>query len=406
MHAKDEVVVLGVTGSIAAYKSAEIVTRLIRLGYSVQVIMTESAIQFVSPLTFQTLSKNSVITSLFTPNLQCEVEHIALVDKCKLLLIAPATANIISKIAHGIADDFLSTFAVAYNQQILIAPAMNHHMWNNSIIQENVKKLQQRGVSFVLPEYGRLACGVEAQGRLAEIKNIIDAVEIIIHKPKSLTGKTVVITAGATREMIDPVRYISNPASGKTGYALAKSAKKFGAKVILISGYATIDVPWGIDEYYKAGSAKEMKEKVMECMHSADIFISAAAVSDYTPEKVYNQKLKKTDKEEIILRLKTTDDILEGVSKKYKDHRILVGFAAETENVVENAKAKLDKKQLDIIVANDVSRKDIGFGSDKNEVIIITRYGSIEELPCITKQEIADRLMMNIVDMINDSSGE
>ncbi|MEK7274622.1 MAG: bifunctional phosphopantothenoylcysteine decarboxylase/phosphopantothenate--cysteine ligase CoaBC, partial [Candidatus Desantisbacteria bacterium] len=287
-------IALGITGSIAAYKAAELTNRLMRLGYNVHVVMTENALSFVSPLTFQTLSKNPVITSLFSANSRFDVEHISLAEQADLLLIAPATANIISKIACGIADDFLTTLALTMRDQILIAPAMNTRMWHNPILQENIQRLEQRGIRFITPEYGRLACGTEGDGRLASIERIIDAVDVVIGEKgekgeqegkKILRAKTVLITAGPTREMIDPVRYISNPSSGKMGYSLAMTAKRMGARVILISGPTSIDTPVGV-EIHRVTSACEMRDKVMEYLEESDILISAAAVSDYMPVEV------------------------------------------------------------------------------------------------------------------------
>lgn len=389
-------IVLGITGSIAAYKAAGLTNQLMKLGYNIHVVMTKSATSFVSPLTLQTLSKNPVITSLFSSDSQFEIEHIALSDRCNLLLIAPATANIISKIACGIADDFLSTFALTMGSQILIAPAMNTRMWHNSIIQENIKRLEQRGIQFITPEYGCLACGIEGDGRLASLERIIDAVEVNLNKENMLQAKTVLVTAGPTQEMIDPVRYISNPSSGKMGYSLAKAAKRMGARVILISGPTYLDTPYGV-EMHRVISACEMRDKVMEYLELADIFISAAAVSDYMPIGVSKEKLKK-DACEITLKMQQTPDILMTVADKKCD-KIMIGFAAESQNMIENAVKKLKEKNLDFIVANDITRNDIGFGSDQNEVTIIDKHGGQERIPLLSKDKIADCIMRRIAGM-------
>ncbi|MBI4777630.1 bifunctional phosphopantothenoylcysteine decarboxylase/phosphopantothenate--cysteine ligase CoaBC [Candidatus Desantisbacteria bacterium] len=391
-------IVLGITGSIAAYKAAGLTNQLMKLGYDVHVVMTKSATSFVSPLTFQTLSKNPVITSLFSSDSQFEIEHISLAEKCNLLLIAPATANIISKIACGIADDFLSTFALTMGSQILIAPAMNTRMWHNPILQKNIYRLEQENIRFVTPEYGRLACGTEGDGRLASLERIIDAVEKDPMEEDVLKGRTVLITAGPTREMIDPVRYISNPSSGKMGYSLARAAKRMGARVILISGPTCLDTPSGV-EIRRVISACQMRDNVMECIESADIFVSAAAVSDYMPVEMSNEKLKK-GADKITLQMQQTPDILMEVASK-RCNKIMVGFAAESQNILKNAVKKLREKNLDFIVANDITRNDIGFGSDQNEVTIIDKHGEQEKIPMLSKDKIAECIMNRIAEMMS-----
>lgn len=399
-------IVLGVTGSIAAYKAAALTSQLVKLGYEVHVVMTMAATSFVSPLTFQTLSKNPVTTGLFSSDSRFEIEHISLAERCDLLLIAPATANIISKIACGIADDFLSTFALTKVSPILIAPAMNTRMWHNPILQENIQRLEQgAGVQFITPEYGCLACGTKGDGRLATLERIIDAVEMTLAKENVLQGKTVLITAGPTQEMIDPVRYISNPSSGKMGYSLARVARKMGARVVLISGPTCIDPPFGV-EIHRVISACQMRDGVMEYLESADIFISAAAVSDYMPVIINKEKLKKevaplADADEITLLLKATPDILRLIAAN-KGNKIMVGFAAESQDIVENAVKKLKEKNLDFIVANDISRSDIGFGSDQNEVTIIDRQGGQERVPLIAKEQVAEYILRRVVGVIQE----
>ncbi|MFH1962071.1 MAG: bifunctional phosphopantothenoylcysteine decarboxylase/phosphopantothenate--cysteine ligase CoaBC [bacterium] len=391
-------IVLGVTGSIAVYKAAGLTSQLMKLGYNVHVVMTKAATSFVLPLTFQTLSKNPVITSLFSSDSQFEIEHISLAERCDLLLIAPATANIISKIACGIADDFLSTFALAFRSPILIAPAMNTRMWHNPILQENIQRLKQRGVQFITPEYGGLACGTSGDGRLASLERIIDAVGAdLCVCPNRLQDKTILITAGPTREMIDPARYISNPSSGKMGYSLARAAQRMGARVVLISGPTCLDTPFGV-EIHRVISACEMRDKVMECLDAADIFISAAAVSDYMPVGVSDEKLKK-GAVEITLKMQQTPDILKTVADK-KGAKIMVGFAAESHDLIENAVKKLKEKNLDFIVANDISRKDIGFGADQNEVTIIDKESRQEKIPLLSKDRIAECIMSRIIEVL------
>ncbi|MBU0702008.1 bifunctional phosphopantothenoylcysteine decarboxylase/phosphopantothenate--cysteine ligase CoaBC [bacterium] len=391
-------IVLGVTGSIAVYKAAGLTSQLMKLGYNVSVVMTKAATSFVLPLTFQTLSKNPVITSLFSSDSQFEIEHISLAERCDLLLIAPATANIISKIACGIADDFLSTFALAFRSPILIAPAMNTRMWHNPILQENIQRLKQRGVQFITPEYGGLACGTSGDGRLASLERIIDAVGAdLCVCPNRLQDKTILITAGPTREMIDPARYISNPSSGKMGYSLARAAQRMGARVVLISGPTCLDTPFGV-EIHRVISACEMRDKVMECLDAADIFISAAAVSDYMPVGVSDEKLKK-GAGEITLKMQQTPDILKTVADK-KGAKIMVGFAAESHDLIENAVKKLKEKNLDFIVANDISRKDIGFGADQNEVTIIDKESRQEKIPLLSKDRIAECIMSRIIEVL------
>jgi len=391
-------IVLGVTGSIAVYKAAGLTSQLMKLGYNVSVVMTKAATSFVLPLTFQTLSKNPVITSLFSSDSQFEIEHISLAERCDLLLIAPATANIISKIACGIADDFLSTFALAFRSPILIAPAMNTRMWHNPILQENIQRLEQRGVQFITPEYGGLACGTSGDGRLASLERIIDAVGAdLCVCPNRLQDKTILITAGPTREMIDPARYISNPSSGKMGYSLARAAQRMGARVVLISGPTCLDTPFGV-EIHRVISACEMRDKVMECLDAADIFISAAAVSDYMPVGVSDEKLKK-GAGEITLKMQQTPDILKTVADK-KGAKIMVGFAAESHDLIENAVKKLKEKNLDFIVANDISRKDIGFGADQNEVTIIDKESRQEKIPLLSKDRIAECIMSRIIEVL------
>ncbi|MEW6607154.1 MAG: bifunctional phosphopantothenoylcysteine decarboxylase/phosphopantothenate--cysteine ligase CoaBC [bacterium] len=383
-------IILGITGSIAAYKSAEITSQLVKLGANITVIMTKSAIQFISPLTLQTISKNKVITDLFEIPASSGVEHITLVDKADIFLIAPATANIIGKIACGIADDFLTTFALACHCPILIAPAMNEKMYLNPMVQVNIKKLKSYGIQFIEPEEGILACGEKGLGRLARVDKILTGIDSILNSSSLLKGKKILVTAGGTREPIDPIRYIGNRSSGKMGYALALAAKEFGAEVTLISAPTQLEPPQGVKTIF-VETALQMQDEVLKAFPEVDVVISAAAVADFSPVQVAPQKIKKTTSS-LSLELKKTPDILAELGKKKKD-KILIGFAAESENLILNAKKKLKEKNLDLIVVNDIKT---GFGQDTNQVTIITRDDRIEELPLLPKKEIARRILAEI----------
>ncbi|MEW6095962.1 MAG: bifunctional phosphopantothenoylcysteine decarboxylase/phosphopantothenate--cysteine ligase CoaBC [bacterium] len=390
---KGKNIVLGITGSIAAYKSADITSQLVKLGANVTVIMTKSATRFISPLTFQTICKNKVITDIFEAPSSFDVEHISLADKSDIFLIAPATANIIGKIACGIADDFLTTFAVACKSPILIAPTMNERMYLNPILQENIKKLKEiYGAHFIEPEKGRLACGEKGLGRLASVDKIIAAIEDILSSSDILRGKKILVTAGGTCEPIDPIRYIGNRSSGKMGYALSVAAKEFGAEVILISAPTQLESPPGIKTIF-VETAAQMREEVLKAFPEVDIVISAAAVADFSPQKVSTQKIKKTTKDSFTLKLNKNPDILAELGRK-KGNKILVGFAAESENLIPNAKKKLKEKNLDLIVANDIKT---GFGKDTTQVTIIAKDGRCEELPLLSKKEVAVRILKELI---------
>ncbi|MDI6734869.1 MAG: bifunctional phosphopantothenoylcysteine decarboxylase/phosphopantothenate--cysteine ligase CoaBC [bacterium] len=405
---KGKNIILGITGSIAAYKSAELTSQLVKLGANVTAIMTKAATHFISPLTLSTLSKNKVITDLFETPLNSEVEHINLADKADILLIAPATANIIGKIAAGIADDFLTTFALACKSPILIAPAMNERMYLNPILQENIKKLKKQGVYFVEPEVGNLACGEQGIGRLADVHKIVAAIESILKPTSPLKGKKILITAGGTQEPIDPIRYIGNRSSGKMGYALAGVAKEFGAEVTLISAPTQLEPPAGVQTIF-VETASQMRDEVLKAFPTVDIVISAAAVADFSPKEIKTQKIKKTTLP-LVIELEKTIDILAELGQKkqvpglkpvpdlksvpgLKPDKILVGFAAESENLISNAKAKLKEKNLDLIVANDIKT---AFGKDTTQVTIITKDGECEELPLLSKTETAREIMKKI----------
>jgi len=386
---KDRNIVLGVTGGIAAYKAAELVRELVRAEAKVHVVMTQSAQAFVTPLTFQTLSGNPVITELFSLVEESEIGHISLADKAEVLVIAPATANIIGKIAGGIADDMLTTIVMATKAPVLLAPAMNVHMWENASCQENIQKLRSRGFHFIDPESGELACGYEGKGRLAEVSAIVEEIRTIL-SPRDFAREIILITAGPTEESIDPVRFITNRSSGKMGFALARAAVRRGAEVILISGPTALPPPPKV-KFISVRSTAQMREAVLTNLKNASILLMAAAVSDYRPRQAAAGKIKKSEAE-MVLTLERNPDILAEAGKQ-KDHRILVGFAAETDNLLRNARSKLKEKNLDLIVANDVTLPGAGFEVDTNIVRFLDRSPKVEKLPLMTKEELADRIL-------------
>ena len=385
-------IVLGICGGIAAYKAAELAREIVKGGGQVQVIMTRSAREFITPLTMQTLSGNVVATDLFKLYEEKEIGHISLARRAQVLVIAPATANIIGKIAHGIADDMLSTVVMATKAPVLIAAAMNEAMWENPVVQHNVSSLKRLGYHFVNPGWGDLACGVQGTGRMADIQDIIEEIELLL-APKDFEGQNVLVTAGPTRERVDPVRFISNPSSGKMGFAIARAFRQRGAQVTLISGPVSIAPPAGV-RYVPVQSAEEMHRAVTKHFKGSTIIVKSAAVADYRPGTVSAKKIKKGSAA-LTLDLERTTDILAELGAK-KGNRILVGFAAETHNIREHAVEKLRKKNLDLIVANDVTKKDAGFASDMNEVQLISRDGSTETLPPLLKEDIAHILLDRI----------
>ena len=394
-------VALGVTGGIAAYKSAEILRLLEDRGIRVQVIMTTAAQEFVRPLTFAALSGEKVITGMFSsgeehePNINSAIEHIAVAQSIDALLVVPATADIIAHFAHGIASDFLTTLYLATTAPVVVAPAMNVNMWNHPATQANLGILRQRGVKIVEPGSGYLACGMVGQGRLAENDAIVAAVLRALGASQDLAGETVLITAGPTREKIDPVRYITNRSSGRMGYALAEAALRRGARVLLVSGPTSLTPP-GAAELTRVESTQEMREAVMRLLPEASVVIKTAAVADYRPKAAAEQKIKR--KGPVTLDLEATADILKEVSLN-KGSRVVVGFAAETENVLENARQKMVAKNLDAIVVNDVSRDGIGFDSDRNAVTIITG-DEVVEVPETTKWEVAQRVLDQVARLL------
>jgi phosphopantothenoylcysteine decarboxylase/phosphopantothenate--cysteine ligase len=391
-------VALGVTGGIAAYKSAEIVRLLQDRGIRVQVIMTRAAQEFVRPLTFAALSGEKVITGMFAPgeeqaaNIEAAIEHIAVAQSIDALLVAPATADVLAHFAQGIASDFLTTLYLATTAPVVVAPAMNVNMWNHAATQANLEVLRQRGVKIVEPGSGYLACGMTGSGRLAENEAIVAAVLEALGASQDLAGETVLITAGPTREKIDPVRYLTNRSSGRMGYAIAEAALRRGARVLLVSGPTALTPP-GAAEVTRVESAEQMRDAVLSLLPQASIVIKSAAVSDYRAKTTSAQKIKR--KGPITLELEPTADILKEISVR-KQTQIVVGFAAETENVLENARQKLASKHLDAIVVNDVSREGVGFDSDRNEVTIIT-HDEVVEVPETTKREVAQRVLDQVV---------
>lgn len=389
MTLKGKNIVIGVTGGIAAYKAADLVRELVREEAKVHVVMTKNAQAFITPLTLQTLSGNPVITDLFSLFSETKVGHVALADMAQTVVIAPATANIIGKIAAGIADDMLTTVVMATKAPVLIAPAMNVHMWENPVCQQNVHKLRSLGYYFVEPAVGELACGYEGKGRLAEIPDIIEEIKCLL-SPKDFIGEKVLVTAGPTTEPLDPVRFISNHSSGKMGFALARAAWRRGAEVTLISGPTHLPPPKK-SKFISVRTAQEMRQAVVENFPEATILLMAAAVSDYRPKEMTAQKIKKTSPK-IILELEENPDILEEVGQN-KGARIIVGFAAETEDLIKNAQKKLSQKNLDLIVANDLTMPGAGFAVDTNIVKILDRSGKVEELPLLTKEELADCIL-------------
>jgi phosphopantothenoylcysteine decarboxylase / phosphopantothenate---cysteine ligase len=395
-------VALGVTGGIAAYKAGEILRLLQDRGIRVQVIMTRAAQEFVRPLTFAALSGEKVITAMFSsdgehdPNIDSAIEHIAVAQSIDALVVVPATADVIAHFAQGIATDFLTTLYLATTAPVVIAPAMNVNMWNHPATQTNLEILRKRGVKIVEPGSGYLACGMVGQGRLAENEAVVAAVLESLGASQDLAGETVLITAGPTREKIDPVRYLTNRSSGRMGYALAEAALRRGARVLLVTGPTSL-TPTGAAEVTRVESTQEMRDAVMSLLPQASIVIKTAAVADYRAKTTSDQKIK--HKGSMTLELEATPDILKDLSQR-KGNKIVVGFAAETENVLENARQKLLAKSLDAIVVNDVSRDGIGFDSERNAVTIITG-AEVIEVPETTKWEVAQRVLDQIVKLRN-----
>ena len=395
---KGKSVVLGVTGGIAVYKAVDIVSRLRKKGAEVNVIMTKNAQKFVSPVTFQALANNPVVTDMFDEPKTWDTEHIALAQKADVFLIAPATANIIGKMISGIADDMLSTTVMATKAPVVVAPAMNTNMYLNPVVQRNIESLKELGVEFIDPASGRLACGDIGVGKLAAPEDIVAYVEHVLLRSDSLKGKKVLVTAGPTVERIDPVRYITNRSSGKMGYAIARHAAHMGADVTLVSGPTSMDAPVGVNRI-SVDSAESMNEAA-EAHADADIIIAAAAVADYRPAEIADKKIKKSD-DDLSIPLVRTPDVLLGLGSQKRDGQFLVGFAAETNDVKANAIKKIEKKNLDMIVANDVSQAGAGFQGDTNVIQIIERSGAVHDFDMMTKDEAAVEIHNAVVRLMD-----
>jgi phosphopantothenoylcysteine decarboxylase/phosphopantothenate--cysteine ligase len=383
---KGKTVVLGITGGIAAYKAADLASKLTQAGAKVEIVMTEAATKFITPFTLRNITHRPVVTDMFELASEWSVEHVALAEAADVVVVAPATANTIARLAAGIADDMLGTVVLATKAPVVIAPAMNDLMYSNKVTQENIKKLKARGFNFIEPEYGRLASGKMGRGRLPETSKIIEAIEQALGQKRDLEGKRMVVTAGGTREPIDPVRHIGNRSSGKMGYALAEAARDRGARVTLVAANVSLDAPADV-AIIKTPTALEMKKSVDEAVKKADVLIMAAAVADYRPEAIVKSKIKKESEQNLTLKLVKTPDILSEV----KGNFIRVGFAAESENLVANAKKKLLDKKLDLIVANDITKADSGFDADNNRVVIIDKKGKTEELPLMSKRGLVGK---------------
>jgi len=399
---KDKEIVIGVTGGIAAYKAAELVRLLVKEGAHVHVVMTRNAQEFVTPLTFQTLSGNPVVTDPFALVDDQKIGHIALADLAELIVILPATANIIGKIANGIADDFLSTMVMATRTPVLFAPSMNVNMWENKALQKNIQTLIERGYHFIEPGEGELACHWYGKGRLAELSEVMERVEDLFSK-KDLRKEKILVTAGPTQEPMDPVRFLTNHSSGKMGYALAKAARRIGAEVILVTGPTSLPAPRGDIKVVGVQTAAQMRKAVLSHMEGCSVVIKAAAVSDFRPKTVSSQKLKKAEASPS-LPLERTEDILREIGKR-KGSRILVGFAAETENLISNARRKLQEKNLDLIVVNDVTKPGAGFGQDTNQVKILYPSGEARDLPLMSKEEVSQSILDEVVKLLKQKKG-
>ena len=399
---KGKKIVLGVTGGIAAYKAAEFVRLLVKAEVDVYVVMTENAQRFITPLTFQTLSGNSVATDSFALLEDAKIGHIALADLAELVVILPATANIIGKIANGIADDFLSTMVMATKAPVLFVPSMNVNMWENKALKKNIRALLEFGHHLLEPGEGELACHWYGKGRLPELSEVVEKMEDIF-SPKDLKGERVLITGGPTQEPIDPVRFITNRSSGKMGYALAKMARRRGAEVILVTGPTSLPLPQRDIKWLPVRSAEEMRKAVLTHLERVSIVIKAAAVSDYRPKTISQIKIKKGDSD-TTLALERTKDILEELGKK-KGNRILIGFAAETEDLLANAQKKLREKNLDLIVVNDVTQPGAGFGLDTNQVKIIYPSGKVRNLPLMSKEEVSKLILDEAVHLLKQKRG-
>lgn len=392
---KGKTVVLGVTGGIAAYKIASLASMLVKQHADVQVIMTENATNFITPTTFETLTGNKCLVDTFDRNFQFQVEHVALAKRADIFMIAPATANVIAKVAHGLADDMLTTTFLACKKPKYIVPAMNTQMYENPITQDNLDICRRYGMHVVEPARGYLACGDTGAGKMPEPELLMEYIMQELAFEKDMAGKKVLVTAGPTREAIDPVRYITNHSTGKMGYAIAQAAARRGAEVTLVSGPVNLKAPLGVN-LVPVTSAGEMFQAVTEASSSQDVIIKAAAVADYRPKYVGTEKTKKKDGD-MNLEMERTDDILAWLGNHRQTGQVLCGFSMETENMLENSQAKLEKKHVDMIVANNLKTAGAGFGTDTNVVTIITKEGA-EELAMMTKEQVAHQLLNRIMD--------
>lgn len=387
---KGKTVLLGVTGGIAAYKIANLASALVKLHADVNVIMTQNATKFINPITFESLTGNKCIVDTFDRNFKFKVEHIALAELADVFMIAPASANVIGKIANGIADDMLTTTFMACKKKKILAPAMNTNMYENPIVQDNIKKLKDYGMEIIEPATGYLACGTTGSGKLPDEKILLEYILREVAYEKDLSGKTVLVTAGPTREAVDPVRFISNHSTGKMGYAIARAASLRGARVILVSGPVSIEPPL-FAELVPVVSAEDMYNAVMKYKDDADIIIKSAAVADYTPVTISSEKIKKQDGD-MRIELKRTRDILKELGQSRRENQFICGFAMETENLIENAVKKLESKNVDMIVANSLKTEGAGFGTDTNVVTLITKDGKTE-LPIMSKTDVAMKIL-------------
>jgi phosphopantothenoylcysteine decarboxylase/phosphopantothenate--cysteine ligase len=398
---KGKKIVLGVTGGIAAYKAAELAREFIKRGAGVHVIMTKNATEFIAPLTFQTLTGNPVFVDTFQLTGEWEIGHITLAESAHIVVVAPATANVIGKIAHGIADDLLTTTIMATRAPVLICPAMNVNMYANPIVRENMEKLAATGYRFVEAGYGELACKTEGYGRLACLEDIVEDVEDIL-TVKDLSGQHVLVTAGPTREAFDPVRFITNYSTGKMGYAVAVMAKRRGAKVTLVSGPTSLPQPRGV-EFVPVSSARQMRDAVMANLEKATVVVKSAAVADYRPADYSESKIKKAQKP-LEIRLERNPDIISEVGRD-KGNRILVGFAVETDNLIRYATKKMMEKNMDLIVANDITLPGAGFAAQTNIVKILDREGGSVDLPLMDKMDVAARILDRVRELMGKQKG-
>jgi phosphopantothenoylcysteine decarboxylase / phosphopantothenate---cysteine ligase len=394
-------ILLGVTGSIAAYKAVELLRLLTKLRAEVQVVMTEAATKFVAPLTFETLTRQPVLLDMWSLEYSHRIGHIEATQRADLFVVAPATARTIARLALGLGDDFLSCIYLASRCPVVVAPAMDCDMFEHPAVQENLKRLRDRGVHVVEPDLGPLASGLVGRGRLAELSEILGTIERILIPRQDLAGQVVLVTAGPTREPLDPVRFLSNRSSGKMGYAVAEAAAARGAHVILVSGPTALTAPAGVDVIH-VETAEEMYQAVLAKLESAHVIIKAAAVADYRPKQKAERKIKK-DQAVSEIALEPTPDILAEIGKR-KGQRILVGFAAETDDLVANARKKLQRKNLDLVVANDVGQAGAGFDADTNVVKILDAVGGVEELPLLSKREVADRILDRVKAVLQKSA--